>query len=108
MANIIATPTRIKMKMIMPQKTTPISHQFRTRAEAKVVIESWRHHFNAVRPHSSLGYLTPNEFAARQTKNPAPHEATGRGAAVFGASAPRPVAPPARIGHMQQMGAVSS
>jgi putative transposase len=49
---------------------------FRTRAEAKVVIESWRHHFNAVRPHSSLGYLTPNEFAARQTKNPAPREAT--------------------------------
>jgi len=81
---------------------------FRTRAEAKVVIESWRHHFNAVRPHSSLGYLTPNEFAARQTKIPAPREATGRGAAVFGASAPQPVAPPAHIGHMQQMGAVSS
>jgi putative transposase len=78
---------------------------FRTRAEAKVIIESWR---NAVRPHSSLGYLTPNEFAARQTKNPAPRQATGRGAAVFGASAPRPVAPPAHIGHMQQMGAVSS
>src|SRR5690349_836818 len=80
---------------------------FRSRAEAKVVIESWRHHFNAVRPHSSLGYLTPNEFAARQT-NPAPRQATGRGAAVFGASAPRPVAPSAHIGHMQQMGAVSS
>jgi putative transposase len=41
---------------------------FRTRAEAKVIIESWRQHYNAVRPHSSLGYLTPNEFAARQTK----------------------------------------
>src|SRR5262245_7591505 len=81
---------------------------FRTRAEAKIIIESWRHHFNAVRPPSSLGYLTPNEFAARQTKNPAPREATGRGAAVFGAFAPRPVAPPAHIGHMQQMGAVSS
>jgi hypothetical protein len=85
-----------------------LSLEFRTRAEAKVIIESWRQHYNAVRPHSRLGYLTPNEFAARQTKNPAPLQATGRGAAVFGASAPRPVAPPAHIGHMQQMGAVSS
>jgi len=31
-----------------------------------VVIESWRQHYNAVRPHSSLGYLTPNEFKQRQ------------------------------------------
>ena len=37
---------------------------FRSRAEARVLIESWRRHYNAVRPHSSLGYLTPNEFKA--------------------------------------------
>jgi putative transposase len=35
---------------------------FRNRVEAKVVIEQWRQHYNDVRPHSSLGYLTPNEF----------------------------------------------
>lgn len=35
---------------------------FRTRAEAVVVIEDWRRHYNAVRPHSSLRYLTPDEF----------------------------------------------
>ena len=35
---------------------------FRSRAEAKVIIESWRQHYNHVRPHSSLNYLTPNEF----------------------------------------------
>ena len=35
---------------------------FRSRAEAKVVIETWRHHYNAVRPHSSINYLTPHEF----------------------------------------------
>ena len=35
---------------------------FRSRAEAAVVIESWRRHYNAVRPHSSLNYLTPIEF----------------------------------------------
>jgi putative transposase len=35
---------------------------FRIRIEAKVVIESWRHEYNTVRPHSSLGYQTPLEF----------------------------------------------
>lgn len=79
---------------------------FRSRAEAKVIIETWRRHYNQVRPHSSLGYLTPDAFAAQQA---APCHATGRGAAVHGASAPRPVAPPPRARHRQQaMGAVSS
>jgi len=32
---------------------------FYTLPEAKVVIESWRRHYNAVRPHSSLGYRAP-------------------------------------------------
>ena len=27
--------------------------------EARVVIESWRRHYNAVRPHASLGYGAP-------------------------------------------------
>lgn len=35
---------------------------FRSRTEARVVIEAWRQHYNLVRPHSSLGYLTPAEF----------------------------------------------
>jgi putative transposase len=38
---------------------------FRTRTEATVVIEQWRRHYNEVRPHSSLGYLTPEEFKAK-------------------------------------------
>ncbi len=38
---------------------------FRSRAEAKVIIETWRRHYNAVRPHSSLGQLTPNEYKHR-------------------------------------------
>jgi putative transposase len=38
---------------------------FKTRAEARVLIESWRRHYNEVRPHSSLGYLTPQTFRAR-------------------------------------------
>ena len=35
---------------------------FRSRIEAKAVIETWRRHYNDVRPHSSLGGRTPNEF----------------------------------------------
>jgi putative transposase len=41
---------------------------FRTRLEAKGVIEGWRLHYNAVRPHSSLGNLTPLAFAAQAKK----------------------------------------
>jgi putative transposase len=38
----------------------------RNRTEAIVVIEAWRRHYNDVRPHSSLGYLTPREFAQKK------------------------------------------
>jgi putative transposase len=38
---------------------------FRNRADAKVSIEQWRRHYNEVRPHSSLGYLTPAAFKAK-------------------------------------------
>ena len=33
--------------------------QFDTLLEAKVLIERWRHHYNTVRPHGSLGYRPP-------------------------------------------------
>jgi putative transposase len=42
---------------------------FRNRMDAKVGIEHWRRHYNAVRPHSSLGYLTPLEFKATGVAN---------------------------------------
>lgn len=38
---------------------------FPTIATAKEKIETWREEYNTDRPHSSLGYLTPREFAAR-------------------------------------------
>jgi transposase InsO family protein len=43
----------------------------RTRREVQVIIEAWQQHYNAVRPHSSLGYLTPFEF--KQHHPPAYH-----------------------------------
>jgi putative transposase len=79
---------------------------FRSRAEAKVIIEAWRQHYNEVRPHSSLDYLTPNEFVERLPR-PALGSATGRSAAVCGAYAPRPVAEPSPRGQ-QVREAVSS
>lgn len=32
---------------------------FYTLKEAQIVIESWRQHYNTIRPHSSLGYIPP-------------------------------------------------
>jgi putative transposase len=43
---------------------------FRSREEARVVIETWRHHYNTVRPHSSLRYLTPLEFTHQHPSIP--------------------------------------
>ena len=37
---------------------------FLSLAEARLVIEAWRVDYNTARPHSSLGYRTPAEFAA--------------------------------------------
>jgi transposase InsO family protein len=42
-----------------------LERRFRDRTEAKVSIEQWRRHYNEVRPHSSLGYLTPAAFTAK-------------------------------------------
>lgn len=75
-------------------------HVFSSLAEARRIIEAWRIDYNGVRPHSSLHYQTPDEFAANwrtarekeQEPDAAPWPATGRAAAVPGASASRPVA----------------
>jgi len=74
---------------------------FRSRAEAKVIIEAWRQHYNEVRPHSSLSYLTPSEFVARQA-NAASRDATGQGAAVCGPPRPGPLHQPPRKGQLQE------
>ena len=38
--------------------------------EAKVLIEQWRQQYNNKRPHSSLGYRTPREFARQFNSKP--------------------------------------
>lgn len=43
-------------------------HWFITMAQARRAIEAWRIEYNTERPHSSLGQLTPEEFARRSLK----------------------------------------
>jgi transposase InsO family protein len=51
---------------------------FYSLAEAKIIIESWRRHYNTVRPHGSLGYKPPAPevfvpaIAARSASQPHP------------------------------------
>jgi transposase InsO family protein len=48
---------------------------FYTLREAQIIIESWRRHYNAVRPHASLGYKppAPEVFVKAFTAWPASH-----------------------------------
>ena len=39
---------------------------FQNLFDARRKIAAWRTEYNEERPHSSLGYLTPNEYAARE------------------------------------------
>lgn len=41
----------------------PNEHWFVSIRHARGVIEEWRYEHNTERPHSSLGYLTPRQFA---------------------------------------------
>lgn len=38
---------------------------FHNRDHARALIKLYMRHYNERRPHSSLGYLTPREFAAK-------------------------------------------
>ena len=40
-------------------------HWFRDMADARQEINQWRSHYNDERPHSSLNYLPPSQFAKR-------------------------------------------
>jgi putative transposase len=64
-------------------------HVFGSLAEAREIIETWRHDYNYFRPHSSLGALTPKEFADQQGDGPLEQ--------VWGSADP-PLAPPPHHG----------
>ncbi len=56
-------------------------HWFRSLDEAKQKIDQWRQHYNEVRPHSSLGYVPPVEFAKKRLNLKNSHSSCG---ATFG------------------------
>ena len=48
--------------------------EFGSLTEARIIVEDWRNEYNTWRPHSSLGGLTPTEYAARCThRTPTDH-----------------------------------
>ncbi len=59
---------------------------FSSLADARANLEAWRRDFNEVRPHSSLGYVTPADYACALSGK------TGRRAANPDHSARRPLA----------------
>jgi transposase InsO family protein len=42
---------------------------FSSLLEAQVLVEDWRIEYNTLRPHSTLGYLTPTDYAKASTAN---------------------------------------
>ena len=38
--------------------------------EARLVIADWRHYYNRGRPHSRLGYLSPEDFVQTLYSHP--------------------------------------
>jgi putative transposase len=44
---------------------------FKSRTDAKILIEEFRRQYNEIRPHSSLGQLTPAEFKQKLATTPA-------------------------------------
>ena len=38
-------------------------HWFQSLDQARLILTAWRHDYNDIRPHTSLGSRTPNEFA---------------------------------------------
>jgi len=51
------------------------SWRFDSLREARVIIEDWRRDYNANRPHSAHGELTPTEFALQWTTTHQPQAA---------------------------------
>jgi putative transposase len=47
----------------VPVRECLYSHWFTSLADARYTIEVWRRDYNEARPHSSLGRLTPADFA---------------------------------------------
>ncbi len=59
-----AIPNLIRVELLFCQMLYSAKH-------AQVLLDDWRAFYNARRPHSSLGYRTPDEFAEQARGRPA-------------------------------------
>ena len=59
---------------------------FKSLPHARAVLEAWRRDYNEQRPHSKLGWMTPEAYASALSGE------NGRDAALRWGSAPRPLA----------------
>lgn len=87
--SLISKPRKASKNSHIP----PSGEIFYRLAEAKVLIEAWRRHYNTVRPHSSLGYRPP----VPETASP-PYPASGSASLNL-----RPDMAPASIIHSQSI-----
>ena len=65
-------------------------HWFTTLEEARQLIEAWRQHYNRERPHSGLGYQTPEAFALASDVSPTQGRLAPEAASMAVASAKNP------------------
>jgi len=58
-------PTSRRAALFIESLNAPLRYElldgdiFYTLREAQIIIESWRRHYNTVRPHASIGYRAP-------------------------------------------------
>jgi putative transposase len=70
---------------------------FTSLAQARAALEEWRRDYNTVRPHSSIGWMTPAVYAELFSPQ------RGQGAALPDGSAPWPVAPTKQVDNRQTL-----
>jgi transposase InsO family protein len=62
---------KLRDELLPPHRGGVGQELFGSLAEARVLAERFRRHYNESRPHSALGYLSPAAFAATLTPEPA-------------------------------------
>src|SRR5262249_58228255 len=85
-----ASPQGVRLRFIAPGKPVQNAHiesfhgrfrdeclnesWFLTLADARQIVEAWRQDYNTVRPHSALGYMTPEAFEQTRLNRAEPEQ----------------------------------
>ena len=84
------------IRVVGDQKVTPPGCDRGSVAHARATLADWRMDYNVARPHSDIGWKTPNEYAATFTPQ------RGLTLRPMTNSAPAPVAQPACKGQHER------